>query len=253
MKIDRASAIRQHLYSVGPSSVADLAAAIGASEPTVRRDLSALEEAGVVERTHGGARIAAASGAEVAFEQREQINLAAKRAIGEAAHALLRPETAVFLDAGTTVLQLARCLRLHPLPLRIFTNCLPVAQLLLPVPGLTITLLGGTLRAQNASVVGPLAEDALERLWFDQLFLGVGAVSDSGDIASVDEQEARLNRHMLTRSAETVLMADADKFGPRLTWAVAPLPEAAQVITDARLSADWRARLAERGCRVTLT
>ena len=253
MKIDRASAIRQHLYAKGHSTVAELAEVVGASEPTVRRDLLALEQTGALVRTHGGARIAEVSGAEVAFETREQINLGAKRAIGEAAHARLRPGTAVFLDAGTTVLQLARCLRLHPLPLRVFTTCLPVAQLLLPVPGLTITLLGGTLRAQNASVVGTLAEDALERLWFDQVFLGAGAVSEAGEITSADEQEARINRRTLTRSTEVALMADADKFGPRLTYQVAPLPRGLHVITDARLAPDWQARLADLGCRVTLT
>ncbi|MEO6301522.1 MAG: DeoR/GlpR family DNA-binding transcription regulator, partial [Paracoccaceae bacterium] len=197
MKIDRAAAIRQHLYSKGYSSVGQIAEAVGASEPTVRRDLVAMEEAGAVVRVHGGARISEASGAEVAFESREQINLTAKRAIGDAAYSLLRPDSAVFLDAGTTVLQLARRLRLHPMPLRVFTNCLPVAQLLLPVVEMTVTLLGGTLRPQNASMVGMLAEDALERLWFDQLFLGVGAISEGGDIFSSDEQEARINRLML--------------------------------------------------------
>ena len=142
MKLDRASAIRQHLFAKGHSSVADIAAAVSASEPTVRRDLLALEAAGQILRTHGGARIADASGPEVAFAQREHINLPAKRAVGDAAYHLLRADSAVFLDAGTTVLQLARRLRLNPLPLRIFTNCLPVAQLLMPVPDLTVTLLG---------------------------------------------------------------------------------------------------------------
>ena len=226
---------------------------MGASEPTVRRDLLALAATGSVIRTHGGARIAEVSNGEVAFESREQINLAAKRAIGEAAYALLRPGSAVFLDAGTTVLQLARCLRLHPMPLRVFTNCLSVAQVLLPVPGLTITLLGGTLRPQNASIVGTLAEDALERLWFDQVFIGAGAVSDSLEISSADEQEARINRRMLARTAAPVLMADADKFGQRLTYQVARLSDGMQVLSETRLAADWQTRLAEIGCRVILT
>ena len=253
MKIDRATAIRQHLYSRGHSSVAELAEAVGASEPTVRRDLLALEGTGAVVRTHGCSRLSKATSTPETSAIREQINLAAKRAIGEAAYALLRPNTAVFLDAGTTVLQLARCLRLHPMPLRVFTNCLPVAQVLLPVAGLTITLLGGTLRPQNASIVGTLAEDALEKLWFDQLFIGAGAISDEGAIYSADEQEARINRRMLTRSAAPVLMADADKFGQRLTYQVARLGPGTQVISEARLAQDWQARLTEIGCLLTLT
>ncbi len=132
------------MFAKGFSSVGEIADAVGVSEPTVRRDLMELEATGVIVRSHGGARIAEGSGSEVAFEAREQINLPAKRAIGEAAYQMLRPDTAVFLDAGTTVLQLARRLRLNPMPLRVFTNCLPVAQVLMAVPGVSVTLLGGS-------------------------------------------------------------------------------------------------------------
>jgi DeoR/GlpR family transcriptional regulator of sugar metabolism len=252
MKIDRATAIRQHLFNRGYSSIGEIADAVGASEPTIRRDLQALEVEGAIIRTHGGARIAEQSGAEVAFESREQINLPAKRAIGEAAYQMLRPNTAVFLDAGTTVLQLARRLRLNPLPLRVFTNCLPVAQLLMPVAELSVNLLGGTLRPQNASMVGMLAEQALDRLWFDQLFLGAGAVSPNCEIYSADEHEARINAHMLARTNNPVILADADKFGMRLTYRVAAIAPEKRVVTDARLSAEWQQRLRELGCNVTL-
>lgn len=252
MKIDRPTAIRQHLFSKGYSSIAEIAVAVGASEPTVRRDLLALEAEGQITRTHGGAQIAGASGVEVAFESREQINLPVKRAIGEAAYHLLRPDTSVFLDAGTTVLQLARRLRLNPIALRVFTNCLPVAQVLMVVPEVSVTLLGGALRSNNASMVGMLAEAALDRLWFDQLFLGVGAIAADGHISSADDQEARINARMLTRTHAPVILTDADKFGLRLTYVVAALTPQMRVVTDARLSSDWQIRLAEMGCAVTI-
>ena len=252
MKTDRATAIRQHLFSNGYSSIAQIAAAVGASEPTVRRDLLTLEAEGQILRSHGGAQIAETSGVEVAFESREQINLPAKRAIGEAAYQMLRPETSVFLDAGTTVLQLARRLRLNPIPLRVFTNCLPVAQVLMPVAEIGVTLLGGSLRRQNASMVGPLAEAALEKLWFDQSFLGAGGISDRGEVSSRDEQEARINALVLTRSKAPVIVADADKFGPQLTYGVAHLGAGMRVLTDARLSVGWRNVLAGLGCAVTM-
>ena len=252
MKLDRITAIRRHLFTKGFSSVGEIAEAVGVSEPTVRRDLMELEATGVIQRTHGGARIAENSGAEVAFEVREQIALVQKRAIGEAAYHMLRPGSAVFLDAGTTVLQLARRLRLNPVPLRVFTNCLAVAQMLMVVPEVQVTLLGGSLRAQNASMVGPLAEDALERLWFDQLFLGAGAVAASGEISSADEQEARLNGRMLTRTAAPVILADGSKFGGRLTYHVARIGAGMRVVTEDGLSADWQGRLAEFGCDLVL-
>jgi DeoR/GlpR family transcriptional regulator of sugar metabolism len=252
LKIDRATAIRQHLFNKGHSSISEIAESVGASEPTVRRDLVAMEAEGAIERTHGGARIAESSGVEVAFESREQINLATKRAIGEAAYQMLVPDTSIFLDAGTTVMQLARRLRLNPIPLRIFTNCLPVAQLLMPVPGLSVALLGGTLRSQNASMVGMLAEEALDRLWFDQLFLGVGAIAKDGAIYSADEQEARINAKMILRTDAPIVLTDADKFGRRLTYRVAALNPAMHIVTEAKLTDDWQRQMADIGCTTTL-
>jgi DeoR/GlpR family transcriptional regulator of sugar metabolism len=85
MKPDRLEAIRHHLYSCGTSSIEALSQATGASAATIRRDLAALEQQGVVSRTHGGARIASGAHVEVEFTTRERHNLAQKRAIAGAA------------------------------------------------------------------------------------------------------------------------------------------------------------------------
>jgi len=252
MQPDRAEVIRHHLYTCGTSTTEALASATGASVATVRRDLVALERQGVVSRTHGGARIAAAAHVEIGFATRERQNLAQKRSIAAAAFTLLRPQTSVFLDAGTTVLQLARHLRLSPMPLAIFTNGLLVARELMDVPKLRVALLGGQLRSENASLVGPAAEAMLDTLWFDKLFLGASAVGDDGCIYSLDAAEASLNGRMLARSASAVVLADASKFGHRATYLVAPLTAATAVISDRRLDAGHHRRLLEAGIAVSL-
>lgn len=252
MKDDRLSSIRQHLYSAGYSAIQEIADAVGASPATIRRDLLALEAEGFVTRTHGGARIAESVGIEVAFEAREQRNIIAKRAIGDAAFETIAPHNAIFLDAGTTVLQVARRIRLNPLPLSVFTNCVTVAQVLTDVRELKITLLGGHLRPQNASLVGSLAECMLERLWFDRLFLGAGAVADDGCLYSLDEEEARLNEKTLSRATVKSLLVDSSKFGQRLTYRVARLSSDMGIITDDGLEPGWRARLQDLGCAARL-
>src|SRR5262245_37062407 len=185
MKVERLDAIRSHLYAHGLSSIQSIADSVGASLATIRRDLRVLEREGAIDRVHGGARIAEGSSVEVAFQERAKRNLAAKRAIAEAAYQLLPVHGTVFLDAGTTVLQLARLIRINPLPLRIFTNGLAVAQEFMNVPDLEVAVLGGQLRSENASLVGPQAEAMLESLWFDQLFLGASAIGPDGAIYSV--------------------------------------------------------------------
>jgi DeoR/GlpR family transcriptional regulator of sugar metabolism len=109
-----------------------------------------------------------------------------------------------------------------------------VAQEFLNVPNLEVVLLGGQLRSENASLVGPQAEAMIETIWFDQLFLGASAISPDGAIYSVDSAEASLNRRMLDRSADRFVLADSSKFGTMATYKVAPL-NTAKVITDSAL------------------
>jgi DeoR/GlpR family transcriptional regulator of sugar metabolism len=251
VKVDRLDAIRSHLYANGFTTIHALADAVGASLATVRRDLLILERDGLIDRTHGGARIAEGSSVELAFQERAKRHLSAKRAIATAAYDVLVPRTAIFLDAGTTVLQLARLIRINSMPLRIFTNGLTVAQEFLDIPNLEIVLLGGQLRSENASLVGPQAEAMLESIWFDQLFLGASAISPDGEIYSVDSAEASLNRRMLTRSSHCFVLADSSKFGTMATYKVAPL-SAAKVVTDAGLSQRWRTQIAELGVEMTI-
>ena len=248
--VQRLDAIRSHLYAHGFSSIQELADTIGASLATIRRDLRVLETEGAIDRVHGGARIAEGSTVEMAFQERAKRNLAAKRAIAAAAYELLTPHASVFLDAGTTVLQLARLIRVNPLPLRIFTNGLAVAQEFLNVPSLEVSLLGGQLRSENASMVGPQAETMLDTLWFDQLFLGASAIAPDGAIYSVDSAEANLNKRMLTRAGQCFVLADSSKFGTMATYRVGPLT-GSRVVTDAGLSPKGRRLVSDAGIDVT--
>ena len=191
------------------------------------------------------------TGTELAFSVREGDGLATKRAIADAAFSWLRPRSAVFLDAGTTVLQLAKRLRLTPMPLTVFTNSLAVAEILFGIEPVQVFMLGGRLRHENKCVVGPLAEQVIEGLWFDQLYLGASAVQPDCTIATPDGEEARLNGLMLKRSSEHVLLVDSSKFGRHATYRVAPLEEMSHVFTDDALPPFWSARLHQLEIPVT--
>lgn len=240
---ERLRQIQQFLYSHGASSLQALVAHTRSSPATVRRDLAKLEEAGLIERTHGGARLAEASGLEVAFSLREYKQLEQKRAIAGAAYALLRPESTVLMDAGTTVLQLARAIRLNPLPLTVITNGLALAQELTGTQKVQVIFVGGLLRDDNLSSVGPYAEALLEEFYCDQLFLGATAISPDGYMQTLDAAEASINKKMLSRAGECILLADSTKFGRSGPFRVAGLQSLTQVISDAGLEAAWTQRL----------
>jgi DeoR/GlpR family transcriptional regulator of sugar metabolism len=252
MNEDRSGLIRRFLYTSGYASVQAIADAVGASLATVRRDLMVLEAEGVIQRDHGGARIAQKAGIELAFSQRERQHLTEKRAIADLAYAMIRPDTTVFLDAGTTVFQLARRLRLNPKPVNIISNCIPIAQELADVAGVSVTLLGGRVRLVNASTVGIVTERALAELRFDQVFLGCSAVGADGAIYSQDADEARANALMLERASTRVVLTDSSKFGPYMTYRVAPLSAVQVVVSDQNLPDDWQERITGWGCDLRL-
>lgn len=252
MKSERLDEIRRLLLSHGFASVADIVGATGASLATIRRDLDMLEEQGVVARVHGGAKLANATTIEAGFENREGTNLAEKRAIAQVALRLISPHSTSFFDSGTTVLQLARALRVAPLKSTAYTNGLTVAQALIGAKDVSVWMLGGRIRGENLSLVGPSAEAMLDTLWFDSLFLGTGAIAPDGQIYGIDETEARLNTRMIARAARVYLLADASKFGRTATYAIAPLSSQIEVITDSGLSSEWRERLADDGVKLTI-
>lgn len=237
----RAADISAYLFRHGATPVATLAQVLGASLATIRRDLTEMEAAGRIQRLHGAAELASAARSEAGFKAREGLNLAAKRAIALTAYRQIRPGSTLLLDAGTTVLQLARQIRVAPLPLTIVTNGLPVAQELADVPQVRLCLLGGHLRPGHLSVVGPLAEQMLGGLWVDQAFLGASAIALDGTISSFDADEVRLNACMSARAGQVMVLADHSKLGCRATFSVLALTPAETLITDQPLPANFLA------------
>jgi DeoR/GlpR family transcriptional regulator of sugar metabolism len=240
----RLRTIQEHLFARGVLNIDELVEITRSSPATVRRDLSKLESEGVIQRTHGGARLAESSNFEVAFGLRESENFEVKRAIGRAAHALLKPGSTVLMDA---VLQLAKAVRLEPMPLTVITNGLALAQELVSVPEVSVILLGGTLRADNLSSVGPYTEKLLSEFWCDQLFLGATAIGLDENLATLDANEASINRKMLERTKQSILMLDSSKFGHSAPYRVTNLLGISQIITDSRLDTAWSNRLETLG------
>jgi DeoR/GlpR family transcriptional regulator of sugar metabolism len=245
--------IRQYLYQHGLSTVQTLVEHTGSSLATIRRDLEKLETEGVVIRTHGGAKLADSSGVEVGFRQREHREVSHKRAIAQAAYQHLRPNTSIFLDSSTTALQLARRIRLHPITLNLTTNSFAAAQELFGVPEVQLLFVGGHIRTENLATVGMYAEETLDRLWFDQLFMSANAIHHEHGFTTFDTSEAAINRKMLNRATKRFMLSDFTKFGRIAPHHIAPLSIVQHIITDARLGSLWKEHLHQVGVQLEQT
>jgi DeoR/GlpR family transcriptional regulator of sugar metabolism len=197
----------------GLADVTDMAERFSVSASTIRRDLARLESAGRLARTYGGARVAPSHG-EPSLQQRIGEAFAEKLAIARWAADQVDPGDSLVLDAGSTVAALAHRLR-DRAGLTITTTSLAVLDELAGAEGLTVHCLGGTLRPLSQALVGPIAENALDRMSFDRAFLGADSVDAERGLCEADLAQSRLKDLMAQRCTHVYLLAHAAKLGRR--------------------------------------
>ena len=215
------------LVSDDRAQVGDLATRLGVSESTIRRDLQLLSENGVVERTHGG--VLPPSRFEPSFGQKETENRAQKRAIARVAAELVEPGLTVFLDGGTTTLELARVLRSRT-DITVASNSVPIAVELANHPRLILT--GGSVKESTLALVGPIAERSIEQMHVDIAFIGMNGVSAAAGFTTPTWEEAATKSRMIRAGRVAVVVADGSKLGFATFAHVARLDEVDLLITD---------------------
>ena len=252
--VSRALAAQRHdiitaqLRLHGAVRVGDLATLLDVSEMTVRRDLDALCELGVLDKVHGGATLRDDRSAfEPGFDAKSRRNLEEKIAIGRTAASLVRAGTSIGLTAGTTTYHMAMSL-VDVADLTIVTNCIHIAEYLhqFPRADRTVLLIGGT-RTPSDALVGPTAVQTLSQLQLDLVFMGVHGMSAKG-FTTPNLAEAETNRAFAQTTNDVVVLADHSKWNLNGLCTIMPLGDAAMVITDSSLRADSRAVLT-RECR----
>jgi DeoR/GlpR family transcriptional regulator of sugar metabolism len=247
----RQAQIRNVLKERGEADIGEMAAALGVSEMTIRRDLDRLEEGGYVRRTHGGAVLAERLLFEFGFTARRQTNHAAKAAIAAAAVKLIRPGDCLILDAGTTTLELARLLPAVP-DLTVITPSLAVASELQFSERSQTILLGGILRRGNPDLAGEVSEAALDMLKADLAFQGADGIDEDGALYTADLRVAKLDQKIRLRATRTYVLADSSKVGRTALACHGRLQDVTGWITDAGIAAPTLARLRALGTPITV-
>lgn len=231
--------------------VSDLVSEFGVSAMTVRRDIELLEERGVLERVHGGARLPVALGSpEPDPVEKSRLQPDAKDGIATAALGFVRSGTVVGIGAGTSTLALAGKLADRD-DLTVVTNSIPVADALRASKGVSVVLTGGT-RTISDALVGPVASASVASLNIDVLFLGAHGFDADRAFTAPNLLEAEMNRQLMRRAVRTVVLADATKWGVIGLGTFAELDEVDALVTDTGLPDPARAVLSDRMQRLIL-
>jgi len=231
---ERRRAILDMLQSDGRVLVTDLAKHFRTSLITIRKDLEALHHNGLLERTHGGA-LPMKTGAlkDSSLAEKERLHRHEKSLIANAAAQMIRQGQVIILDSGTTTTAIAKACR-HFKSLTVITNATNIAAELADT-ALEVILTGGVLRKNSFSLVGPLAEESLQKLSADLLFLGVDGFDVGYGLTTPNLLEARVNRAMAEAARRTVLVCDSSKFGRRSLSLILPTSKIHEIITDKKV------------------
>jgi len=245
---ERHQRIQELLREQNVVRVSSLSQELGVSEVTIRRDLETLEGRGLLERTHGGAVATQWPRIQPGYGEATARNAEEKARIGQAAGALAEAGDAIYLNGGTTTLQVFRHLRAPGL--KIVTNHVGIALDSVD-RDVELLLLGGHYRAPSNSVVGPFATEALRRTHATKAFIGVEGISVTSGLSTPVAAEAEIARMMIEQTrGRVVVVADHSKVGTVADFAVASLDQVDALVVDDGLAEEPRQRLAEAGVDV---
>jgi DeoR/GlpR family transcriptional regulator of sugar metabolism len=192
-------------------SVSELTERLGVSEVTIRKDLSLLEDEGLLVRTRGGAMLAEDRERNRHIRLRKEEHLQAKEAIAARAAELIEEGDTIFLDSGSTCALLAA--RVRDMELQVVTNSLDVVNVLSESRAVTLYCVGGSFRPDAGSFIGPTGLDALSKYRVDICFLGTTGFAEDGSLSSQNVLESQMKKQALHAAKRRVLLADRGKFG----------------------------------------
>lgn len=231
---DRQKQIVSLLQRAGEIKLTELKERFSVTDMTLRRDLEKLEQNGTLKRTYGGAIL---SSKDMALRERSIVNIGEKVRIGQAAARLVAPGESIFIDGGSTTLQIARALP-EKAPITVVTNAIHVAAELADKKIPTVVI-GGVLLDSTNSMAGTTAIEAISKLAFDKAFLGTTGLSFSHGFSNSNMLEAEIKRVSIQRAKTSYIVMDHAKFGQNALFSFAALQDVQAIITDGRPDEEW--------------
>lgn len=243
--------ILQMLEQKQEVQVSEISKLTGISEVTIRKDLTVLQNRHLLLRTRGGAmrKPVENPNEDTAISKKRMFNFKEKERIGEEAAKMIKEGDYIMLDSGTTTLEVARHLGKFQ-NLHIVTNAMNIATELMNYKRFDVVLLGGNVRINSLSTVGPLALTVLRNFSRYKLFLGVDSFSFENGVSTPSLEEALLNQVMIQQADKVIAVFDSSKFNKRSFSHIANATDLDCIITDSAIPSGMTTKLQKAGIEV---
>jgi DeoR family fructose operon transcriptional repressor len=227
---ERKRQIVEYVRQNHSATVGILAAKFNVHEATIRRDLTEIEQKGILRRTHGGVVMEGWADGEPAFNERFNQSADEKMRIGQMAASLVQDGDHIIIDSGTTTLHLARYLVNHS-NLTVVTNDINVASELRDAAGVKVILTGGELYPSSYMLNGMLTDNALRSLHVVKAFVGTPALHPQHGLMHPEAQLVPAKQGMIRAAREIIVVTDHRKLSKLSLHTIAPIEAIHTLIT----------------------
>lgn len=228
-------------------TVKELSKILVVSQVTIRKDLSLLENQGLLRRTHGGAMQIASN----SIEKRIHYRYDEKLKIVKEAVKLIEDGENVLIEAGSTNAILAKELA-NKKGIHVITNSLYIAQMFTDNKNVKISILGGDIQQESQTIVGPLAKLCLSRIAVNKAFIGMDGFSEKLGFTCGDFLRAEVGKEMCYRAEKVIVLAESSKFDNVGFTSIVELSKVSLVITDKQINKEKLRILEENNIKVTV-
>ena len=251
-RINRLESIRETVDRLGFATVKELSDTVGASEATIRRDIIRLDHSGILKKVPGGVMSLSRSVAiEPSLHARSSMNTEEKERIAQAALQYVHDNEHIILDAGTTVLTLARLLG-NVKNLTAITYDMQIAAELSRFPDVSLIMAGGVLRKNFGSFYGYFTESVFREIHAEKAFIACDALSPEFGIMSYTTDDIGVKRQIIKSAGETILLCDHSKLDIKTFMSIAPLSAISKIIIGKELSDESKKALESSGATLEI-
>jgi DeoR family transcriptional regulator, fructose operon transcriptional repressor len=247
----RQNRILEQLYTKEEVNVKELSSEFNVTPITIRRDLDTLSEKGLIDRVHGGAIMTKKLRDEALFTEKGHRNIDEKTKIGEIAASLIKEDDTVFLNSGSTTLEIIK--NLKGKHVRVITNNAAAINVERDAQ-VELFLVGGEYREASQSLIGDMAQETLSQVYSSCTILGVNGISKQFGLTSNVQQETSINRIMVERChGSVIVVADSSKIGIVSNFSTASIDRVSVLITDDKINSDQISEFEQLGIKVITT
>ncbi|MDD9266755.1 DeoR/GlpR family DNA-binding transcription regulator [Paenibacillus sp. GCM10023248] len=248
---ERKAYILQLIQSEGKVITNELVEVLQVSSETIRRYLEDLEEANKLKRVYGGAVRVNRSREEPSHLIREVLHADEKRRIGKAAAALVQDNEVIFIDDGSTTLQMIEHL-LDKTNLTILTNSFPALYSLIDYKNRELYtgelfFIGGKVSSMQFRVVGSLAEKLVTNFYADKAFISIDGMMIDKGITAFDEERGKFARKLMEHAKTNIVVSDHSKIGMVQFHKMSDLQDIDIIVSGVPAPEAWKPELEHMG------